>query len=124
MGVIATVYTAFGGIKAVIWTDVIQVVVLVGGALLALVIIVFSLDGGMTTLISMGTENGKFSMPSLDWSWTGDALLVLVLGGIFSNALVPYTSDQAVVRRYLTTSSERKPKRRSGRTLSSLFPLH
>ncbi|MEC7906978.1 MAG: sodium/solute symporter [Verrucomicrobiota bacterium] len=111
MGVIATLYTAFGGIKAVIWTDVIQVVVLVGGALLALAIIVFSLDGGMATLISMGTENGKFSMPALEWSWTGDALLVLVLGGIFSNALVPYTSDQAVVQGYLTTSSEKEAQK-------------
>ena len=108
MGLIATVYTAFGGIKAVIWTDVIQVIVLVGGALLALAIIVFSLDGGLSTMISIGSENGKFAMPALEWSWTGDALLVLLLGGIFSNALVPHTSDQAVVQRYLTTSSEKE----------------
>lgn len=111
MGLIATVYTAFGGIKAVIWTDVIQVIVLVGGALLALAIIVFSLDGGVTTLISVGSENGRFAMPALEWSWTGDALLVLLLGGIFSNALVPYTSDQAVVQRYLTTSSAKEAQK-------------
>ncbi len=111
MGLIATVYTAFGGIKAVIWTDVIQVIVLVGGALLALAIIVFGLDEGLSTLISVGSENGKFTMPAFEWSWTGDALLILLLGGIFSNALVPYTSDQAVVQRYLTTSSEKEAQR-------------
>ncbi len=111
MGLIATVYTAFGGIKAVIWTDVIQVFVLMGGALLALAIIIFSLDGGVATLISVGAENGKFAMPALEWSWTGDALFVLLLGGIFSNALVPYTSDQAVVQRYLTTNSAKEAQK-------------
>ena len=38
MGVLATLYTVLGGIEAVIWTDVLQVVVLVGGALLSLAI--------------------------------------------------------------------------------------
>lgn len=111
MGLIATIYTAFGGIKAVIWTDVIQVFVLIGGALLALVIVVSNLEGGVSTLIAVGSEAGKFRMPAIEWSWAGDALLVLILGGIFSNALVPYTSDQAVVQRYLTTPSEADAKK-------------
>ena len=99
MGLIATVYTAFGGIKAVIWTDVIQVVVLIGGALLALILITSQLDGGFSTLVSMGKEAGKFEMPPIEWSWAKNSFMVLILGAIFSNALVPYTSDQAVVQR-------------------------
>lgn len=111
MGLIATVYTAFGGIKAVIWTDVIQVVVLICGALLALILIAMSLDGGFTSLISIGKEAGKFEMPAVKWSWANDSFMVLILGAIFSNALVPYTSDQAVVQRYLTTSSEKEAQK-------------
>ena len=111
MGLIATVYTAFGGIKAVIWTDVIQVVVLIGGALLALVLITSQLDGGFSTLVSMGKEAGKFEMPPIKWSWAKDSFMVLILGAIFSNALVPYTSDQAVVQRYLTTSTEKEAQK-------------
>ena len=111
MGVIATVYTAFGGIKAVIWTDVIQVIVLIGGALLALGIIASNLDGGFSTLVSVGKEAGKFEMPPIEWSWATDSFMVLILGAIFSNALVPYTSDQAVVQRYLTTSSEKEAQK-------------
>jgi SSS family transporter len=111
MGVIATVYTAFGGIKAVIWTDVIQVVVLIGGALLALGIVISNLDDGFSTLISMGKEAGKFEMPPIEWSWATDSFMVLILGAIFSNALVTYTSDQAVVQRYLTTSSEKEAQK-------------
>ncbi|MDA0347363.1 MAG: sodium/solute symporter [Verrucomicrobia bacterium] len=111
MGIIATVYTAFGGIKAVIWTDVIQVIVLIGGALLALGIIASNLDGGFSTLVSVGKDAGKFEMPPIEWSWATDSFMVLILGAIFSNALVPYTSDQAVVQRYLTTSSEKEAQK-------------
>lgn len=111
MGLIATVYTAFGGIKAVIWTDVIQVVVLIGGALLALGLIVTQLDGGFSALVSLGKESGKFEMPAIEWSWATDSFMVLILGAIFSNALVPYTSDQAVVQRYLTTSTEKEAQK-------------
>ena len=111
MGLISTVYTAFGGIKAVIWTDVVQVVVLIGGALLALGIVAVNLDGGLSSLVSMGKEAGKFEMPPIEWSWANDSFMVLILGAIFSNALVPYTSDQAVVQRYLTTSSEREAQK-------------
>jgi solute:Na+ symporter, SSS family len=111
MGIIATVYTAFGGIKAVIWTDVIQVIVLIGGALLALGLIVLNLDGGFSSFISMGKEAGKFEIPPIEWSWATDSFMVLILGAIFSNALVPYTSDQAVVQRYLTTSSEKEAQK-------------
>ena len=46
MGVLATTYAVLGGIEAVIWTDVVQVFVLLGGALVALVIISTGVDGG------------------------------------------------------------------------------
>ena len=111
MGLIATVYTVFGGIKAVIWTDVIQVVVLIGGALMALILIAMNLDGGFSALVSIGKEAGKFEMPAIEWSWATDSFMVLILGAIFSNALVPYTSDQAVVQRYLTTSSDKEAQK-------------
>ena len=111
MGLISTVYTAFGGINAVIWTDVVQVFVLVGGALIALGIVALNLDGGLSTLISIGEEAGKFELPPIEWSWATDSFMVLILGGIFSNALVPYTADQAVVQRYLTTRSEREAQK-------------
>ena len=39
MGILCTVYTVLGGIEAVIWTDFLQVIVLIGGALISLVII-------------------------------------------------------------------------------------
>ena len=111
MGIISTVYTAFGGIKAVIWTDVLQVIVLVGGALCALILIALNLEGGFSTVVSLGREAGKFNFPAIEWSWAADSFLVFLFAAIFSNALVPYTSDQAVVQRYLTTSTEQQAQK-------------
>ena len=108
MGILSTVYTVLGGIEAVIWTDVLQAVILIGGALAALGIIVGNLDGGLSQLVSVGIENSKFNLAHLNWDWTSDALIVVILGAVFTNSLVPYTTDQAVIQRYLTTPDERQ----------------
>jgi SSS family transporter len=91
--------------EAVIWTDVAQVFVLLGGALTALVLMIAKIDGGFSGLLEMANEADKFHM--MDWG--RDATLpvvwVVVVGQICAN-LVPYTSDQTVIQRYLTTKTE------------------
>ncbi len=106
MGVLCTVYTYLGGIEAVIWTDVLQVIVLIGGALAALIVICIQVNGGLSEIISVAQEHGKFHMFNWTWDWTTTAIWVVVFGNLFSN-LVPYTSDQTVVQRYLTTKNEK-----------------
>ena len=61
-GFLAITYTVLGGIEAVIWTDVIQVFVLLGGAILALFIIQFHLDNGIQDIISIGFKDEKFKI--------------------------------------------------------------
>lgn len=111
MGIMATIYTVMGGIEAVIWTDVLQTGVLLGGAVVALVMICNALDGGFGELVRIGSEAGKFHWLNLNTSLINDSIAVVLLGGLFSNALVPYSSDQAVVQRYLTTTSEATARR-------------
>lgn len=110
MGVLATLYTALGGIEAVIWTDVLQAIVLVFGALLALVLIVFSIDGGVAELFHTANAADKFHMANWTWSHTTTALWVVVVGNVFSNTY-PMTADQTVVQRYLTTRDDRSAGR-------------
>jgi SSS family transporter len=105
MGVLSTVYTVLGGIEAVVWSDVLQVVVLMGGALLSLVTIVASVEGGVGGLISTAVAHDKFHTFNWTWDWTATAVWVVVIGNLLGN-LVPYTADQTVVQRYLTTSNE------------------
>jgi SSS family transporter len=111
IGVLSTVYTALGGMEAVIWTDVLQAVVLIGGALAALTIMIGALDGGWKEFAAIGVANNKFTLVHLGWDWTGDTLIVVVLGALFTNSLVPYTTDQSVIQRYLTTPSQKQAGR-------------
>ncbi len=104
MGLLATIYTAMGGIEAVIWTDVLQAIVLVLGAVLALVIITLNIDGGLSGLVATAAAADKFH--AIDWTWdiTTTGIFVMVVGNAFSS-LYPSTADQTVVQRYLSTAS-------------------
>lgn len=106
MGLLSTFYTALGGMEAVIWSDVLQVVVLLGGALLSLAIIAASVDGGVAGLVSTAASFDKFHMVTWSWDHTTTTAWVVIVGYMLSN-LIPYTADQTVVQRYLTTPSER-----------------
>jgi len=107
MGIFCTIYTVMGGIEAVIWTDVIQVFVLMGGALLCIAIIVFRVDGGFLGIIDLGQQAHKFKTVNLTWDYTVAAVWVVVIGNFLSN-LVPYSADQTVIQRYLTTPTEKQ----------------
>ncbi len=106
MGLLSTFYTALGGMEAVIWSDVMQVIVLLGGALLSLIILVMNIEGGASGLIEVAASENKFHMLTWSWDATTTAVWVVLGGSIFSN-LIPYTADQTVVQRYLTTKTEK-----------------
>lgn len=105
MGVIALVYTMMGGIEAVIWTDVMQVIVLLGGAILSLILIISSIDGGFCSILETANNNNKFNTFNLDLSLTQPTVWVMLLGGLFAN-LTTYGTDQTMVQRYLTTKTK------------------
>ena len=105
MGIISMVYTLIGGIEAVIWTDVIQVVVLMGGALFAILIMFFNMNESFFTLMDTASAHEKFNIANLDLKLTEPTLWVVIIGGFFAN-LVTYSSDQTMVQRYLTTKDE------------------
>ncbi len=111
MGVLATLYTVAGGIEAVIWTDVLQTVVLLGGALIALAVMASKTDQGFIGLLNAGVEADKFHWINWNADLFTDSLLVMLIGGFFTNALIPYSSDQTVVQRYLTTRNETEARR-------------
>lgn len=57
VGVVSTIYTYFGGMDAVIWTDVMQFVVLLGGILLIIGVVAWQLDGGIIGIWEIAAEN-------------------------------------------------------------------
>ena len=110
MGILCTAYTVAGGIEAVVWTDVLQAAVLVGGAMLCVGVVLTNIDGGPAHFFQVAAADGKFSMGPLNSGIAATSLWVIVVGNLFIR-LAGLTSDQAVVQRYLTTSDARQSSR-------------
>ncbi len=109
MGVLSTLYTVLGGIEAVIWTDVIQSVVLLGGVIVGLAIAVGDV-GGVGEVFRTAAADGKLKAFDFSTSATELATWSLMLGSLMLQ-FGPYTTDQAIVQRYLTTKDERSAAR-------------
>lgn len=113
MGVLSTMYTVLGGMKAVIWTDVFQGFILVGGAILCIVVAFVSIDGSPVDYLNMAFDSGKFYIGSFgDWDYATASLWVVVWGNIFYR-LSTYTSDQSIVQRYMVTENLKKAQKAS-----------
>ncbi len=110
MAVITIAYCTMGGIRAVVWGDVVQGFILVGGALLAAVYLVTQTDGGASGYFNIAMDDSKFVL--FDWSfdYRSPTFWVIIVGGLANN-LISYTSDQTVIQRYMTTSSEKAASR-------------
>lgn len=110
MGILCVVYTTFGGIEAVIWTDVMQVIVLMGGSILAIFWIFFQGDISIIEAYDMAVKNQKFNIIDWDFDFTTSTIWVVLLGGLASS-LITQGTDQTIVQRYLTSSSVNDAKK-------------
>lgn len=106
MGVICVIYTVMGGIEAVVWTDVAQVIILMGGATLCLVIGITKLEGNIWIEINKGIADQKFALFEPGWNPERLVLWVTIIGFFFLQ-VIPFTSDQTVIQRYFTVSNDR-----------------
>lgn len=95
------IYSYFGGMQGVLWTDLVQFAIYVGGALFAFYLLISRLPGGMSEVLAVGGEAGRlrFFDPSFDFAepytfWAG------LFGGAFV-ALGSHGVDQLMVQRYL-----------------------
>src|SRR5690606_30633777 len=103
MGVLCILYTTFGGIEAVIWTDVMQVIVLLGGSILAVIWIMAHTDADFGEMVSYASERHKFNIANMELNFTESTFWVVFIGGLAS-AMVTQGTDQTIVQRYLTSS--------------------
>ncbi len=108
VGTVTIVYTYLGGMKAVIWIDVIQFTIYILGAIVALLILTSKLPGGWSTLIETGRQANKFRMFDFSFDltkaytfWAG------LFGGMVLNTAT-HGVDQLMVQRYLSARSQRQ----------------
>jgi len=109
-GLAVTLYAMLGGIRAVIWTDAIQAIILILGALAVAVYLSFSLPGGPGQVIQIAQENNKFSLGSFGPGLSQSTFWVVLLYGFFIN-LQNFGIDQNYIQRYMTTASESGAKK-------------
>ena len=125
-GVLVTTYTLLGGIEAVIWTDVVQSIVLVCGAILCVVLLMMRMEGGAGQIFEIANQHGKFSLGSFSVApstlvLTEPTFWMVLVYGIFIN-LQNFGIDQSFVQRYITAKTDADAKF-SVWLASILFPL-
>lgn len=102
-------YSMLGGMKAVIWTEAIQGIILIGGALVCMFILLFDMPEGPAQTFSIAMEDGKFSLGSFGSSLSESTFWVCLIYGVFTN-LQNYGIDQSYVQRYHTAKNEKEAK--------------
>lgn len=106
MGICIIIYTVLGGMEAIIWTDVVQGIILTSGALLILFFVIKDMPGGISAIIKTGAENHKFSLGTFSFDFTQSSFWVILLYGFFIN-LNNFGMDQNYIQRYHTASDEK-----------------
>jgi len=107
LGIVMIIFTFYGGIEAVIWVEVVQLVIYIGGAIAAAIVLLQNIDGGLAGAVSIGEQFDKFDVFdfNLDFAktytfWGG------LIGGCFLT-MSTHGTDQYLVQRYLCTSKPR-----------------
>lgn len=104
MGVVTVGYTWVGGLKAVVWADVVQLVIYLAGGVAALTIAI-GMAGGLTGTLDLAAAAGKLRV--IDWSIDLSKTYTL-FGGLIGGALLTTAShgtDHLIVQRLLATRS-------------------
>src|SRR5271166_680237 len=110
VSLLTLIYTFEGGMAAVIWTDVVQLVIYVSGSLVGLFTILHLVPGGWNAIYATASAAGKFRV--LDFSWDFYATYTLwsgVIGGAFLTTAT-HGTDQLIVQRLLAARTERQSK--------------
>jgi len=107
MAAVTILYTTMGGITAVIWTDVVQMVMMFAGILIALFVLFSELPSGVGVADVAYIGGIQNMWATIDWSWDLTTPYTVWSGliGYFFLALAYFGCDQSQVQRYLTAKS-------------------
>ena len=105
IGTITTFYSSIGGLRTVIWTDNLQLYILLGGALLIPISIWWSTGLGMASWWSVFSQAGQTELEVFSFSpFVRITVFGIALSGFFWN-ICTYGGDQVAIQRFMSTSS-------------------
>lgn len=110
VGATAILYTCVGGLKAVIWTDVLQLFVLTLAIVMTLAYALNGVENGLSDVVRIGTERGKFNFIGNQFSITARLTLPGVLLGAFAAWMSQKGVDQVNAQLYLAGRSAKQAR--------------
>ncbi|MFO7936648.1 MAG: hypothetical protein R6V06_03470 [Kiritimatiellia bacterium] len=108
VGGMAIIYACLGGLKGIIWLDVLQAVTLGGCVVIILILAINRIDGGIPAIIETGSAHSKFDLADLSAGMTGQTGIWWILALAFFMYLPGYTTSQITVQRYLSMSGPKE----------------
>lgn len=109
-GLTVVIYSMLGGITAVLWTDAIQGIILIVGAVVCVIYILLSMPEGPGQLMEIALQNEKFGLGSFDLNLSDSTFWVVLIYGVFIN-LQNFGIDQNYVQRYMASKSDKAAQR-------------
>jgi SSS family solute:Na+ symporter len=110
LGLLTLIYTSVGGFSAVIWTDVVQTVVLLSGALLCVILLLNQIPGGFAQVMEVAAAERKFDLGGFQPDLLAQGFWVIFLFGLLEN-LRNFGIDQNYVQRILAARSDGEARR-------------
>jgi len=105
LGFITTIYTVLGGMKAVVWTDVIQGMMMLGGVAIVIVAVWLQVDGGPARITEVAANFRKLNVIDPAFSWTAKWSLWGALPHWVLAMMSFYIADQITAQRFLSAKS-------------------
>lgn len=109
-GLGVVVYATLGGISAVVWTDAVQGIVLIAGAVVCFVLIAIKMPEGITQIVDIAQRDNKLSLGSLSSNLGQSTFWVVLVYGLFIN-LQNFGIDQSYIQRYKSAKTEQEAKK-------------
>jgi len=122
IGVVTIIYTLMGGMEAVIWTDVMQSIIMIGGVLFVGYLLSSVIFARPEYLIQNAIDADKFSLGDTSFSLSSRTIWVMIIYGLTEN-IRNLMADQNYTQKYASTASEAKAKRSVWIAMLMYLPL-
>lgn len=109
-GLLMTFYTMFGGIRAVVWTGVLQGFVLIAGPIICLAVLFARMPGGPGQVFAVAGHAGKFGFGPFDASIIHQTFWLVLINGVLEH-MRNWGVDQSYIQRYISTSSDAEARK-------------
>ena len=110
IGVVTIIYTLMGGMEAVIWTDVMQSVIMIGGLLFSAYLLTKFVFAQPDFLIQKAIDLDKFSLGDTSFSLSSRTIWVMIIYGVSEN-IRNLIADQNYTQKYTSTATEQEAKK-------------